>query len=135
VLFSVAGGADLGMLEIQDAAAVITNAIDPDAKVIFGAITDETLKKGQVKVTVIATGFPEANMPKASLFSGLTRSAPKTEVKEEPLKKNEIPGVEPEAKDEEVDTTPSTPSTPASNLKDDDDEDEWANLPSFLRRK
>jgi hypothetical protein len=89
-----------------------------------GAITDETLKKGQVKVTVIATGFPEANMPKASLFSGLTRSAPKTEVKEEPLKKNEIPGVEPEAKDEEVDTTPSTPSTPASNLKDDDDEHE-----------
>src|SRR5690606_31615664 len=52
VLFSVAGGEDLGMLEIQDAANVITEAIDPDAKVIFGAVTDETLKKGQVKVTV-----------------------------------------------------------------------------------
>lgn len=137
VLFSVAGGADLGMLEIQDAAAVITNAIDPDAKVIFGAITDETLKKGQVKVTVIATGFPEANMPKASLFSGLTRATPKPEVKDEPLKKNEIPGVEPEAKDTDEDekTTTASTSTPSSNLKDDDDEDEWANLPSFLRRK
>jgi cell division protein FtsZ len=59
VLFSVAGGDDLGMLEIQDAANVITEAIDPDAKVIFGAVTDETLKKGQIRVTVVATGFPE----------------------------------------------------------------------------
>jgi cell division protein FtsZ len=59
VLFSIAGGDDLGMLEVQDAAAVITEAIDPEAKVIFGAVTDESLKKGQVRVTVIATGFPE----------------------------------------------------------------------------
>jgi len=59
VLFSIAGGDDLGMLEIQDAANVITEAIDPEAKVIFGTVTDESLKKGQVRVTVIATGFPE----------------------------------------------------------------------------
>ncbi|HVU75414.1 MAG TPA: cell division protein FtsZ, partial [Candidatus Paceibacterota bacterium] len=59
VLFSIAGSEDLGMLEVQDAANVITEAIDPEAKVIFGAVTDETLKKGQVRVTVIATGFPE----------------------------------------------------------------------------
>lgn len=59
VLFSIAGGDDLGMLEVQDAANVITAAIDPEAKVIFGAVTDETLKKGQLRVTVIATGFPE----------------------------------------------------------------------------
>jgi cell division protein FtsZ len=59
VLFSIAGGDDLGMLEVQDAANVITAAIDPEAKVIFGAVTDESLKKGQIRVTVIATGFPE----------------------------------------------------------------------------
>ena len=62
VLFSIAGGEDLGMLEVQEAANVITEAIDPDAKVIFGAVTDDTLKKGQVKVTVIATGFPEGGI-------------------------------------------------------------------------
>lgn len=67
VLFSIAGGDDLGMLEIQDAAQVITEAIDPEAKVIFGAIVDNSLKKGQIKVTVIATGFPEAGF-KTSLF-------------------------------------------------------------------
>src|SRR5690606_34336003 len=58
VLFAIAGGDDLGMLEIQDAARVITESIDPHAKVIFGAIKDEKLKKNEVKVTVIATGFP-----------------------------------------------------------------------------
>ncbi|MBI5004459.1 cell division protein FtsZ [Candidatus Kaiserbacteria bacterium] len=70
VLFSIAGGDDLGMLEVQDAAAVITEAIDPEAKVIFGAVTDESLKKGQVRVTVIATGFPEnSSQQRTPLFS------------------------------------------------------------------
>lgn len=59
VLFAIAGGDDLGMLEIQDAARVITESIDPHAKVIFGAIKDEKLKKNEIRVTVIATGFPE----------------------------------------------------------------------------
>ena len=59
VLFAIAGGDDLGMLEIQDAARVITESIDPQARVIFGAIKDDKLKKNELKVTVIATGFPE----------------------------------------------------------------------------
>ncbi|MEZ4200626.1 MAG: hypothetical protein R3B69_03525 [Candidatus Paceibacterota bacterium] len=57
VLFAIASGDDLGMLEIQDAARVITESIDPHAKVIFGAIKDEKLKKNDVKITVIAAGF------------------------------------------------------------------------------
>src|SRR3989344_1603787 len=68
VLFSVAGGEDLGMLEVQDAANVITEAIDPEAKVIFGAVTDGSLKKGAVRVTVIATGFPDG-AARTSLFA------------------------------------------------------------------
>ena len=59
VLFSIAGGDDLTMHEIQDAAKTITETMDPDAKVIFGTIRDESLKKGEVKITVIASGFPE----------------------------------------------------------------------------
>lgn len=125
VLFSVAGGSDLGMLEIQDAAQVITNAIDPDAKVIFGAITDETLKKGQVKVTVIATGFPEQGGGKSSLFGNLTRqNSNRSTADEKPIKKNEIGGVEPEKREEVVEGT-----------KKNEDNDDWASLPSFLRRK
>lgn len=57
VLFNVSGGADLAMSEINEAAKIITDKIDPDAKVIFGAVHDDKLKKGEIKITVIATGF------------------------------------------------------------------------------
>ncbi len=63
VLFAIAGGEDLGMLEIQEAARAITESIDPQARVIFGAIKDDKLKKNEIKVTVIATGFPEEFAP------------------------------------------------------------------------
>jgi len=57
VLFNVSGGPDLAMAEINEAAKIITENIDPAAKVIFGAVQDDKLKKGAVKITVIATGF------------------------------------------------------------------------------
>ena len=59
VLFSLAGGDDLAMSEVNDAANVITESINPDAKVIFGATQDNRMKSGSVRVTVIATGFSE----------------------------------------------------------------------------
>ena len=59
ILFSVAGGDDLAMSEINDAAKIITDEINPEAKVIFGAYNDPKLKKGELKVTVIATGFTD----------------------------------------------------------------------------
>ncbi len=57
VLFNVSGGTDLAMAEINEAARIITEHIDPDAKVIFGAVIDDRLKKGEIKITVVATGF------------------------------------------------------------------------------
>lgn len=57
VLFNVCGSSDLTMLEINEAANIITESIDPNAKVIFGAVVDETVRKGEVQITVIATGF------------------------------------------------------------------------------
>ncbi|MBI4239776.1 cell division protein FtsZ [Candidatus Uhrbacteria bacterium] len=56
VLFTVTGGPDLGMLEINEAAKIITSSTDPDAKVIFGAVIDDTLGD-EIRITVIATGF------------------------------------------------------------------------------
>lgn len=61
VLFNISGGSDLTMMEVNDAAQIITESADPDAKIIFGAITDEDLKKGEIKITVIATGFQSSN--------------------------------------------------------------------------
>jgi len=57
VLFNVTGSSDMGMSEINEAARVITDSIDPDAKVIFGAVIDPNLKENYMKVTVVATDF------------------------------------------------------------------------------
>jgi len=70
VLFSIAGGEDLTMFEIQDAAKIITESIDPQAKVIFGTVRDDKLKKNEVKVTVIAAGFPDTSEVAGKLFGG-----------------------------------------------------------------
>jgi cell division protein FtsZ len=56
ILFNVTGGPDLAMYEINEAAQIITEAADPDANIIFGAVIDEAMQ-GEVKITVIATGF------------------------------------------------------------------------------
>ncbi len=61
ILFNVTGGPDLAMHEIDEAAQVITGAADPDANIIFGAIIDDTMQ-GEVKITVIATGFTSEEM-------------------------------------------------------------------------
>ena len=57
VLFNVSGGKDISLSEIDEAAKVITEEVSPEARVIFGAIQNEKLSKGEIKVTVIATGF------------------------------------------------------------------------------
>jgi len=57
VLFNVSGGRDMSLVEINNAARVITESITKDAQVIFGTSFDKELKKGEIKVTVIAGGF------------------------------------------------------------------------------
>lgn len=134
VLFSIAGGDDLGMLEVQDAANVITEAIDQDAKVIFGAVTDETLKKGQVRVTVIATGFPEPGVARrpGGFDSGsrLARSkdadVPPVSRIEREVRKTDAPAPTPEKE--------AAPHKEHEPLSPDEDDENWGGL-SFLRRK
>jgi len=59
ILFNISGGEDLGMAEVNEAANIITESVDSEAKIIFGAVVDGKLKKGEMKITVIATGFGE----------------------------------------------------------------------------
>jgi len=56
VLFNIVGGRNLGLHEVNQAAQVIHEVVDPDAEIVFGAAIDEDLGD-EVKVTVIATGF------------------------------------------------------------------------------
>lgn len=60
IVFTITGGADLSMSEVSEAAKVITSAADEEAKIIFGAVIDESLKD-QIKITVVATGFDGKN--------------------------------------------------------------------------
>ncbi|HEV2284091.1 MAG TPA: cell division protein FtsZ [bacterium] len=56
LLMNITGGLDLGIHEVNEAAAVVQKAADPEANIIFGAVIDERLD-GEVRITVIATGF------------------------------------------------------------------------------
>ena len=58
ILFNITGGNDLSMFEVDEAARIITEASAPEANIIFGAVIDEAFT-GQIKVTVVATGFSE----------------------------------------------------------------------------
>lgn len=62
VLFNISGSSDLSMLEINEAANIITETIDPNAKVIFGAVVDDQIRKGDVQITVVATGFDSGKL-------------------------------------------------------------------------
>ena len=142
VLFAIAGGDDLGMIEVHDAAKIITESVDPNAKIIFGAIKDEKLKKGDVRVTVIATGFPAVGIaPRGTplfAFSGRdTKEAdvasigkifntptPAPVVKE---KEKNPPRQPADGGDEKAEVVEAKP-------KKEDDDDEWGAVPSFLRR-
>ncbi len=57
VLFNVSGGGDISLVEINEIAEEIKQKVSPDAKIIFGAVQGENLKSGEIKVTIIATGF------------------------------------------------------------------------------
>ena len=132
VLFAIAGNDDLGMLEIQDAARAITESIDPHAKVIFGAVRDEKLKKNEVKITVIATGFPEVggSQGHGTMVSPARMEEPS---EEEPVRgrifnslgiPHKTPGDIPPPKEEKK---------PEPKPIEDDDDD-WGAVPAFLRR-
>ena len=145
VLFNVSGSTDLTMLEINEAANVITESIDPNAKVIFGALVDETMKKGEVQITVVATGFDVENI-KESPIERLSRMTV-----EDARRKDR----EPERADREPEPKMTFPEKFGSKMiieekvppkkqnnfmatqknKELEDEDDELEIPAFIRRK
>ena len=64
ILFNITGGQDLSMYEIDEAAKIITEAADPGANIIFGTVINDQYNSGEIKITVIATGFSETELKK-----------------------------------------------------------------------
>jgi cell division protein FtsZ len=162
VLFVVAGSDDLGILEVQEAAKVVSDSVDKDAKVIFGIMRDEKLKKGQIRIIVIATGFPEEegapshtsterslfSLPtpekvevRSKFFGGETRAPepePMPEVAPEPAPMPApAPVMEMVRREEPVVTAqPQRREEPMKTITPPivEEEDAWGAIPNFLKR-
>lgn len=119
VLFNVSGGMDMAMAEINEAARIITEHIDPDAKVIFGAVIDDKLKKGELKVTVVATGFNNGHLasvrPAVSISPSLFDNASRKNIS--------------------IIGNGSLPQQPVKELIDSSVNDDEFDIPAFIRRK
>lgn len=145
VLFNVSGSSDLTMLEINEAANIITESIDPNAKVIFGAVVDETMKKGEVQITVVATGFDELNVRETPVERMSRMVIDEHPRRPEPIQMSPEPQEDmkvtfpskSESKmiiEEKVPPKPQRPTFTRKEKELDDDDDELE-IPAFIRRK
>lgn len=137
VLLNMRGGEDMAMAEIAEAASIITQHVDRDANIIFGMGYDEVgeLKKGEIKVTVIATGFtggfqpnrptitnqtPRASAADISFFGGESMRSQQPQPRPEQPPSQNLPTQQPSR---EIITDPSVA------------EDYDLDIPAFIRRK
>jgi cell division protein FtsZ len=137
VLFNVSGCSDLTMLEINEAANIITESIDPNAKVIFGAVIDESIKKGEVQITVIATGF-DAEKVRENPIEKLSRLK-REDFNKKDEEKDENPRITFPARKVETKmiVEEKIPSRTTTAVRDERnlEEDEELEIPAFIRRK
>lgn len=151
ILWVVAHSDDLGIMEVHEASKIISESVDKGAKIIWGVMRDGKLKKGQVRIIVIATGFPESaahahSTPERSLFSMSAaverREEEQNRIYNEVLKREEKPAEDkgkkrevvpsPLQKEEPVVTaTPRKREEPTPTAPEDE---AWGAIPAFLRR-
>jgi cell division protein FtsZ len=108
VVFNITGGTDLTLHEVNAAAETIYEVVDPNANIIFGAVIDERMQ-GEVKITVIATGFSGEN--KSGIPVARNTGVPQGNIPVIPAPAN-----------------PNQPPTPANPGQQPD-------IPDFLRRR
>jgi cell division protein FtsZ len=140
ILFTVTGGPDLSMYEVNEAARIITASADPNAKIIFGAVIDESLKD-QLKVTVIATGFAQGakkNQPSSTPLVPPSSYTPSAFLKQErvPTSKKEESSFHEHTLGDSQAAAP-TPAASVSRVKSTpvDSGDDTYDIPAFIRRK
>ena len=133
VLFSISGRKDIKMSEVNEIAKVIAESVDSSAKIIFGTYYDKRLNKGQIKVTLIATGFGSSYGRSTSLFSDFDIYPKNGSMSEgKPMATHEVKVFEGEVsgltgkdkKGEEIE-----------NGKEKEEAGELWDIPAFLRKK
>lgn len=136
VLFAISSNDDLTMAEFQDAAKVITESIDKDARVIIGTIVDERMKKGELKITVIATGFPTETSKKQNLFAGNQQlfNRQTDQQSSASLQTTAQPDREPMVKPMVQKADNRSMETETMEPESGEEEEDWGAIPAFLRR-
>jgi cell division protein FtsZ len=127
ILFTVTGGPDLTMAEVEEAAKIISEKADADANIIFGASIDEKLVD-QIKITVIATGFDETRV-RLSRFV-----APTIPIKEEEPSFAPPAGEASEGEEEEKIEEPPLPIEEGEGALPPEEEGKEFEIPAFLRQ-
>jgi cell division protein FtsZ len=129
VLINVVGGEDLGILEVYEAADIVAKAVDPEAQIIFGAVIDPNFPPGQVKLTLIATGFdatrPNVQRSRAYPAPAVNASQPVAQPQ-----MVSVPAAQPQAaQPQRPAAQPAPRATPSFSSSDDLD------IPPFLRNR
>jgi len=122
VLFTITGGPDLTLFEVNEAAEIIHAAADPEANIIFGAVIDERMQN-DVKISVIATGFDQAR-PLRRVDQPIYKRQVESRVIERPIVAQQQTPV--------TVAVGAKPAPPPEDKKFDPDDLE---VPSFLRRR
>jgi len=134
VLFTLTGGSNLGMHELNEAAKIITGQADQNAKIIFGAVIREDMKD-EIRVTVIATGFGGKPAMAETYYESSSAKTYRPSLFRKPAK-----GA---AKDEEAGGLIVPPQSAsggkqvkkASVTKKDEEDDDELDVPAFIRKK
>jgi len=139
VLLSIAGGSDLGLFEINEAAALVAQAVHPEANIIFGATIDDALGD-EVRVTVIAAGFDGGTPKKRDEGTVLRREPRPQQTQEETRERAAVAAAAATTRPAEAQPTqaarpttpaPTQPPKPAPRQVQFDDDD--LDVPDFLK--
>jgi cell division protein FtsZ len=127
VLLNIIGSEDLGILEVYEAADIVAKAVDPDAQIIFGSVIDPNFPAGQVKITLIATGFDASrpNVQRARSFPTLSQ---------QPVTANQpvpVPAAQPQSPPQRPAAQPQPQPRAMPSFSSSDDLD----IPPFLRNR
>lgn len=162
IVYTITGGPEMSMFDVNEAANMIMSLADEDAKIIFGTVIDERLKD-ELKITIVATGFNDEKRPpffndfknekpEPKPFSVFTPAPAVEEKKEEvtrpePVKEKKGPSfinpgwLEGEKKSfnfkdkENLASTKAAPKAISKKATSEEEEDDELSIPTFIRRR
>lgn len=131
ILFTIVGGPNLTMHEVNEAAKVITSSVDEDAKIIFGAVIDEKYKD-EIKITVVATGFDGRRVGVSEAISSDRIYTPNPYINAEEDKENKEQMTKKKSK---ISPLRQAQSEPAQKKSAEAEEEDELGIPAFIRKK